>query len=435
MEPEKTTESAPAESALRHASGLYTRLLEYATSPPFGERTAANFRRVTAMTEQHDGGKLCGHHHAGRAQALATAQIVFDAPPLGMRLIDRYADWSAELTDRDRRLLDAWRTGGVHAVFEIVRRAGSGVRVRCLGDDLEYTLHVDPRAPMPRADLRTGRFLAGHALPVGELWMLVGAVDLCAPGERRAMLGLMAELVRGAPALPFRNPVIVERARTVLAAQHQKFLRLFGGQGVARTGSRLVDDLDRLWESSGIWEAWWPGLPLERDLCDLREALDQGPPDGGTWYPVHHPVHGLRVLGTRYGALADLHGSTSPISPATVRQVSELLDAGDVPDFALRDLAERHPVRAGEIYRAALGRPGFTWAQEGAAWLRDRTGDVPTHPALVWLPGGVRPAGSGRPDRSIAVPHPLVVTFPPVPTPSGMAPSGMAPSGMTAAEH
>jgi hypothetical protein len=419
MEPEETTESA-----MRHASELYAKLLEYATSPPFGERTAANFRRVTAMTGHRDGGTLCGHHHAGRAQALATAQIVFDAPPRGMRLIDRYTDWSAEVTDRDRRLLDTWRTGGVHAVFEITRRAGSGVRARCLGDDLEYTLHVDPRAPLPRADLRTGRFLAGQALPVGELWMLVGAVELYAPGERKAMLGLMAELVRGAPALPFRNPAIVERAGAALAAQHQEFLRLFGGQGVARVGSRLVEDLDRLWESSGMWETWWPSLLLERDLCDLREELDQGPPDGGTWYPVHHPVHGLRVLGTRYGMLADLHGSTSPISPATVRQVSEALDAGHVPDFALRDLAERHPVRAGEIYRAALGRPGFTWAQEGAAWLRDRAGDAPAHPALVWMPGGAMPAGSGKPDRSIAMPHPLGVTFPPVPTPSGTTPSG-----------
>ncbi|MFC4626873.1 hypothetical protein ACFO6V_01425 [Promicromonospora alba] len=428
MESEETTESAPTESALKHASGLYARLLEYATSPPFGERTAANFRRVTTMTEQYDGGKLCGHHHAGRAQALATAQIVFDAPPLGMRLIDRYADWSADLTDRDRRLLDTWRTGGVHAVFEIVRRAGGGVRVRCLGDDLEYTLHVDPEAPLPRTDLRTGRFLAGQALPVGELWMLVGAVELYAQGERNAMLGLQAEFVRGAPALPFRNPAILERAHVALAAQHQEFLRLFGGQGVARVGSRLVEDLDQFWESSGIWETWWPSLPLERDLCDLREALDQGPPDGGTWFPVHHPVQGLRILGAGYGMLADLHGSTSPISPATVRQVAELLDTGDVPDFALRDLAEQHPVRAGEIYRAALGRPGFTWAQEGAAWLRDRTGDVPARPALVWMPGGARPAGSGKPDRAIAVPRPLVVTFPPVPTPSGTAPSGMTPA-------
>ncbi|MEU4388337.1 hypothetical protein [Promicromonospora sp. NPDC023805] len=420
MESDETTESATPESALRHASELYGRLLEYATSPPFGERTAANVRRLTAMTEHHHGGTLCAHHDVGRTLALATAQIVFDAPPRGMRLIDRYADWSADLTDRDRGLLDAWRTGDVHAVFEITRRAGNGVRARCLGDDLEYTLHVDPRAPLPRADLRTGRFLAGQALPVGDLWMLVGAVELYAPGERKAMLGLMAELVRGAPALPFRNPAIVERARVALTAQHREFLRLFGGQGVARAGTRLVEDLDRLWASSGLWETWWPSLPLEGDLCDLREALDQGRPDGGTWYPVHDPVHGLRVLGTRYGMLADLHGSASPISPATVRQVSELLDAGNVPDFALRDLAERHPVRAGEIYRAALERPGFTWAQEGAAWLRDRTGGVSAHPALVWMPGGARPAGAGKPDRSIAVSHPLRVTFPPVPTPSGM---------------
>ncbi|WP_129788973.1 hypothetical protein [Promicromonospora panici] len=426
MESEETTETA-----LGHASELYARLLEYATSPPFGERTAANVRRVTAMTEHHDGCTLCAHHQVGRVLALAAAQIVFDVPPLGMRLIDRYADWSAELTDQDRGLLGAWRTDDIHGVFEITRRAGSGVRVRCLGNDLEYTLHVDPKAAMPRADLRTGRFLAGHALPVGEFWMLAGSVELYAPGERKAMLGLMAELVRDAPALPFRNPVIVEQARAALAAQHQEFLRLFRGQGVARVGSALVEDLDQLWASSGTWDSWWPSLPLERDLCDLREALDQGRPDGGTWHPVHDLVHGLRILGTSYGMLADLHGSTSPISPVTVRQVSEVLDTGHVPGFALRDLAERHPVRAGEIYRAVLGRPGFTWAQEGAAWLRDRAGDATTHPGLVWMPGGAMPAGSGKPDRAIAVPHPLGVTFPPVPVPVPVP----VPSGVTSDEY
>jgi hypothetical protein len=191
MESKETTESA-----LRHASELYARLLEYAISPPFGERTAANVRRVTAMRKHHHGGHLCRHHQGGRVLALAAAQIVFDAPPLGMRLIDRYADWSADLTDRDRRLLDAWRTGDVHAVFEITRRAGAGVRARCLGDDLEYTLYLDPRTPMRREDLRTGRYILGHTLPVGESWMLVGALDLHAPRDRRAMLGVMAELIR-----------------------------------------------------------------------------------------------------------------------------------------------------------------------------------------------------------------------------------------------
>ena len=80
----------------------------------------------------------------------------------------------------------------------------------------------------------------------------------------------------------------------------------------------------------------------------------------------------------------------------------------------------------------AVGSAAYSLRSGGQ--LRDyrvyRPADLPAHPALVWMPGGARPAGSGKPDRAIAVPHPLVVTFPPVPTPSGMAPSGM-----TAAEH
>jgi hypothetical protein len=409
---------------LRHASALYVKLLDYALSPPFAERTAANVRRLAEMRGDQDSG-LCTHHHGDRLVLQAVEQIVFDVPPYGMRLIDRYADWSADLDEPDRRLLEAWRAGGAYGVFEIVRRAGSGVRARCLGDDLEYTLHVDPRTPVRRADLRTGRYLSGHVLPVGDALMLAGGIDLYAARERQAMLGLMSELVRGAPALPFRNPVIVEQARAALQAQHRTFLRLFGRNGAPVSGTRLVDLLDELWESSELWDAWWPGLSLERDLCDLREALDQPWPDGepwpdgGTWYPVHDPVHGLRLLGAPYGMLAKLHRSTAPVDAAAVREVSALLDAGHVPDFALRDLAERHPIRAGEIYRAALGRPGFTWVQEGAAWLQGRAGDAPEHPALVWLPGRAAPAGSGKLGRSIVMPHPLVVLLPPVPAVPG----------------
>lgn len=401
---------------LRHASELYAKLLEYAVSPPFAERTAANVRRVTAMAG-HRGTGSCTHHRGDRLLVQAVAQIVFDVPPYGMRLIERYADWSAELTEQDRRLLEAWRTGGTHCVFEITRRTGSGVRARCLGDDLVYTLYVDPRTPMRREDLRTERYVAGHVLPVGDSWMLAGAIDLYGPRERPAMLGLMAELVRAAPTLPFRNPELAEQARITLQDQHQDFLRVFGRQGEAVAGPRLIELLDQFWESADIWDQWWPSLPLEGDLSELRKALDSARPDGETWYPVHDPIHGLRVLGAGYGMLAALHRSTAPIDETAVRTVSELLDAGHVPDFALRDLAEEHPVRAGEIYRAALGRPGFTWAQEGAAWLRDRAGDGPVHPALVWMPGRVMPAGSGQPDRAIVLPHPLVTTFPPAPVP------------------
>jgi hypothetical protein len=184
-------------------------------------------------------------------------------------------------------------------------------------------------------------------------------------------------------------------------------------------GSRLIEDLDQLWASCGMWDSWWPSLALERDLCELREALEARP-DGETWYPVHDPVQGLRVLGAPYGMLADLHRSTAPIDAATARKVSVVLGAGHVPDFALRDLAERYPARAGEIYGAALGRPGFDWESEGAGWLLDRAGDGPVYPALVWMPERAMPAGSGQPDRAIAVPRPLLATFPPVPAPPGV---------------
>jgi hypothetical protein len=415
-----TARSSEEQSALRQASDLYARLLAYAMSPPFGERAAANVRRLRGMASHDHGTGLCVRHQSGRAECLGVEQIVFDGPPYGLRLIDRFADWSADLTDDDRGLIEGWRTDDVFGVFEILRRAGTGVQARNLCNDLVQVLQVDPRAPMRREDLRTGRYVVGHALPVGDSWMLAGSVEVHSAHHRRAMLGIASELVRSAPTLPFRNPAIREAASAAVRRDHDVFLDVFRGQGVARGTTLLVELLDRFWARVGFGEPWWPSLALERDLSELRDAMTGTGDDGTARYPVHDLTQGLRVLDRDYGTLSRLHRAATAVDAQAVRDVESVLEAGRVPDFAVRDLAERYPARASEIFGAVLGRPGFGWQEDGPAWLRERFGAAPDLPALVWLPGGVTPAGSGRPDRVVAGPRPILVTFPPMPMPMPM---------------
>lgn len=400
---------------LRQASDLYARLLAYAMSPPFGERSAANVRRLRAMGgHDHESG-LCVRHQSGRAECMGVEQIVFDGPPYGLRLIDRFAQWSADLADHDRILLDGWRTSDMFSVFEILRRVGTGFQARNLGNDLIQVLHIDPRAPIRREDLRTGRYAVGHALPVGDSWMLAGSVEVHAAQGRRAMLGVAAELVRSAPALPFRNPAILEAASAAVRRDHGVFLDVFGGQGLPRSAEHVVELLGEFWDRAGVGEPWWPSLALERDLSEMRDAMTRAGTDGGVRYPVHDPVQGLRVLGDDYGTLARLHRSGTPVDARAVRAVEVALEAERLPGFAVGDLAGRYPERASEVLGAVLGRQSFVWPEDGPAWLRERFGVPPDLPGLVWLPGGVRPAGSGRPDRVVDTPRPVAVTFPPMP--------------------
>jgi hypothetical protein len=342
-------------------------------------------------------------------------QIVFDGSPYGLRLIDRFAEWSADLADHDRDLLDGWRVGDMFSVFEILRRVGTGFQARDLSTDLVHVLHVDPRTPMRREDLRTGRYVVGHALPTGDSWMLAGVVEVQAAHHRRAMLGIAAELVRSAPTLPFRNPAILEAAYAAVTRDHGVFLDVFGGQGVARSAAHVVELLDRYWDRVGFGDPWWPSLALERDLSEMREVMTGTGADAGARYPVHDPIQGLRVLDRDYGVLAGLHRAVTPVDAQAVRDVGAVLEAERLPDFAVRDLAERYPARASEILGAVLDRPGFGWQKDGPAWLREQFGAAPDLPALVRLPGGVTPAGSGKPDRVVAGPRPVVVSFPPMP--------------------
>lgn len=401
---------------LHQASNLYARLLEYAMSPPFSERAGANVRRLRAMGGHGHGTGLCVQHQSGQAECLGVEQIVFDGPPYGLRLIDRFAEWSADLAEHDRTLLDGWRVGDMFSVFEIVRRVGTGFQARDLGSDLVLTLHIDPRSPMRREDLRTGRYVVGHALPTGDSWMLAGVVEVHAAHHRRAMLGMAAELVRSAPTLPFRNPVILEAAYVAVRWDHGVFLDVFGGQGLTRTVSHVVELLDRFWARVGFGDPWWPSLALERDLSELRDGMAGTGPDGRAFHPVHDPIQGLRVLDHDYGTLARLHRAVTPVDARTVRTAGAALEAEHLPDFAVRDLAERYPARASDILGAVLDRPGFVWQEDGPAWLRERFGAPPEFPALVWMPGGATPAGSGKPDRVVAGPRPVVVSFPSMPT-------------------
>jgi hypothetical protein len=194
------------------------------------------------------------------------------------------------------------------------------------------------------------------------------------------------------------------------------FLEVFGGQGVPRTVAHVIKLLDRYWAQVGFGDPWWPSLALERDLSEMRDGMTGTGRDGRAVHPVHDPIQGLRVLDHDYGTLARLHRTVTPVDAQAVRDVGAALETERLPDFAVRDLAERYPARASEIFGAVLDRPGFAWQEDGPAWLRERFGAPLALPALVWLPGGATPAGSGKPERIVAGPRPVVISFPPMPT-------------------
>jgi len=173
-------------------------------------------------------------------------------------------------------------------------------------------------------------------------------------------------LLTSSPCPAYRNPRTLARARELVADHHRDFRDLFGDVVVEGTAAHVVDCCLRFKD--------WIGAPAEEfglldALRDERWLPDAADPDDATFALVHHPVRGLRLLDW-FAQLREVH--TAPLAPWKPRRLAHVLADPDAPSWVLALLAERHPDHLDALYRAASGRPGFTWARDGADLLRDR---------------------------------------------------------------
>lgn len=281
------------------------------------------------------------------------------------RLLDD-APESLTVDDAERALLEQWRDGGVLGYFMVTDLVDEHAVLHNLEDDLEYRVYTG-RSEIRSTALVPGLPLSVRLLPVGAAWIFADTPLVFSPsavvGVVRGVVGLLAST----PCPAYRNPRTLARARELVADHHRAFHDLFGDVLVQGTASHVMDCYLRFKARIGAPAeefALFPSLRDERWLPD-----DAADPDDEAFALVHHPVKGLRLLDW-YAQLREVH--TAPFVSWKPERLAQVLADPDVPSWVLGLLAERHPDHLDALYRAASGRPGFTWARDGAALLAGR---------------------------------------------------------------
>ncbi|MFD7308739.1 hypothetical protein [Promicromonospora sp. NPDC059942] len=266
----------------------------------------------------------------------------------------------------ERALLEQWRDGGVLGHFIVTDLVDEHAVLHNLEDDLDYrvfTGHSEIRA----VALAPGLPLSGRVLPVGAVWVFASTPAVFLPDAIEGVVHGVVALLTSSPSPAFRNPRTLARARELVADHHRAFLDLFGDVVVEGTASHVVDCCLRFKDRVGAPAEEFALLGALRDERWLPD--DAADPDDATFALVHHPVKGLRLLDW-YAQLREVH--TAPLLPWKPRRLAQVLADPDAPSWVLALLAERHPDHLDVLYRTASGRPGLTWARDGAALLRDR---------------------------------------------------------------
>ncbi|PUB27097.1 hypothetical protein C8K30_105328 [Promicromonospora sp. AC04] len=294
-------------------------------------------------------------HVGSREKGGSLVARVLDAEPAGLTV-----------DDAERALLEQWRDGGVLGYFIVTDLVDEHAVLHNLEDDLDYRVFTG-RSEIRSVALVPGLPLSGRVLPVGAAWIFAGTPSVFSPSAIVGVVRGVVGLLTSSPCPAYRNPRRLARARELVADHHGAFRDLFGDVLVEGTASHVMDCYLRFKDRIGAPAeefALFPSLRDERWLPD-----DAADPDDAAFALVHHPVKGLRLLDW-YGQLREVH--TAPLEPWKPQRLAQVLADPDVPSWVLALLAERHPDHLDALYRAASGRPGFAWEQDGAALLRDR---------------------------------------------------------------
>lgn len=383
---------------IRHSANLKERLLAYAGTPGF----------VRRIEQERIGPDPLGMRLGAdpdRAWVLAAESAIFGpAEPGRLTLLERYLRHGRDLSDGDRELLESWRAGIVTGVFRVVRSERDSVVLHNLIDGLDYKVYSNVSDDAVRAALfrrfDVGSFVRGSVLPVLDAWVFNGETcRLPAQGEGAEIVSAQAlQLVRARPDLPLRNPAKAERAREIVARNHELFVKWCDGETYA--GGDPQDVVDEFgWfcaDLPGHGTEFLLGV-VEEEIAGLERGLEAledeenwealvNPPEVGL---VHHPVRGLHLVWEYSLAFAPLDERDDPLFPWPEGRQVELLRAAldsDIPSAAI-ELLVGYTKNPDALFGQALERPDFRWERDWSGVARAREPGVDQAlPGIVMLP-------------------------------------------------
>ena len=291
----------------------------------------------------------------------------------GQTIVEQFVASRSDLPSPERNMLLGWRDV-VEGLFEVVRRDGDVLIVTNLIDDLTYRVRSNMGGEVFRA-LRPRSYVLARFVPMGDQWLVSGAMRPMPKKEREAVYRIAAGLAMEHPELVFRNPHLLERGWELQRSDRDRFVRFFGTDMVLIPGTALGERMQEyatfsrdevLAQLAAQKRVGLPNQPLvEFDF----------PPDlvkSGTVALIYDETDGLGFFGGFGEFERAFTKPTLLVQPRYRQRVVDYLNDDSVSPLPFRRMADRDPSCASEVFRRVLGRKNFDWQRDGEKLMRKR---------------------------------------------------------------
>ena len=292
----------------------------------------------------------------------------------GRTVVEQFVASRPDLPEAERAMLRCWVTV-VEGIFEVERHDGDAAVMVNLVDELTYRVRSNA-GPQLLEQLAPETILWARVVPLGEDWLLSGALTAAPFEARREMCRAAAEMANTCPAAVFRNPDKIALGWELHHRLRGHFIEFFGADLAIVTGHELADRM------AGFWNHHATRIsalhrPASQDVPDdeqpppvPRMSISPDLEQAETVGAMFDEVDGLWFL-PEYRLIQEVFADPALITGRRYREaVSGYLKSQTLPPIALRRLAEQDPDQASRIFARLLGKPRFTWQRDGEALLR-----------------------------------------------------------------
>ena len=285
----------------------------------------------------------------------------------GRTVVERFVRARGDLPRAERDMLLRWRDV-VEGIFEVERIDGDVLVAVNLIDDLTYRIRTNMR---PALFERTppGHFLIARVVPILDDWLLSGSLATFPAEDADRLCGVAAKTALEHPHLVFRNPRRLELAWQQQRDDRARFIEFFGSDLIVFPGAEWATRMSEYWQHISGGAATSPQINGDR----LSWAQTVG--------MIYDEVEGLTYL-AEFGLFQRAFENPALITQRRYREVLQTyLDDDSVSPLPFRRLAQADPDRASQVFARLLGKPSFTWADDGEKLLRSVKATYFTQPA------------------------------------------------------
>jgi len=274
----------------------------------------------------------------------------------GRTVVERFVRARGDLPRAERDMLLRWRDV-VEGIFEVERIEGDVLVAVNLIDDLTYRIRTN-MGPALYERTPPGHFLIARVVPILDDWLLSGSLATFPPEHAEQLCEVAAKTALEHPHLVFRNPQRLELAWQQQRDDRARFIEFFGSDLIVFPCAEWATRMNEYWRHRSDGAA----APPQMNGASLSWAQTVG--------VIYDEVEGLTYLAD-FGPFQQAFEDPELLTQRRYREVVHTyLDDDSVSPLPFRRLAQANPDHASRVFARLLGKPSFTWADDGETLLR-----------------------------------------------------------------